>query len=149
LFKRSPSIAEVDGFSCFHRLNGNHRGAVHNGAGISRFLAQFMVGNMYRICCFNVCRGVGLLFCCKRNNRTVVTEDALLNLENLGERELDRIRADYISLAEEAREKLRRIALEVQVSILSTLPQSYLSWCRTQSIPCPFSSRRPKGVRSR
>jgi low affinity Fe/Cu permease len=32
--------------------------------------------------------------------------NALLNLENLGERELDRIRADYIRLAEEAREKL-------------------------------------------
>ena len=28
--------------------------------------------------------------------------NALLNLENLGERELDRIRADYIRLAEEA-----------------------------------------------
>ena len=33
--------------------------------------------------------------------------NALLNLENLGERELDRIRADYIRLAEEAREKLQ------------------------------------------
>jgi low affinity Fe/Cu permease len=32
--------------------------------------------------------------------------NALLNLENLGEKELDRIRADYIRLAEEAREKL-------------------------------------------
>jgi len=32
--------------------------------------------------------------------------NALLNLENLGERELDRIRADYIRLAEEARETL-------------------------------------------
>jgi low affinity Fe/Cu permease len=32
--------------------------------------------------------------------------NALLNLENLGERELDRIRADYIRLAEESREKL-------------------------------------------
>ena len=32
--------------------------------------------------------------------------NALLNLENLGERELDRIRAYYIRLAEEAREKL-------------------------------------------
>ena len=32
--------------------------------------------------------------------------NALLNLENLGERELDRIRADYIKLAEEARETL-------------------------------------------
>ena len=32
--------------------------------------------------------------------------NALLNLENLGERELDRIRADYIRLAEEARENL-------------------------------------------
>ena len=32
--------------------------------------------------------------------------NALLNLEDLGERELDRIRADYIRLAEEARETL-------------------------------------------
>ena len=32
--------------------------------------------------------------------------NALLNLEDLGERELDRIRADYIKLAEEARETL-------------------------------------------
>lgn len=28
-------------------------------------------------------------------------------------------------------------------------PSSYLSWCRIQSIPCPFSSCRPRGVRSR
>ena len=32
--------------------------------------------------------------------------NALLNLEDLGERELDRIRADYTRLAEEAREML-------------------------------------------
>ena len=32
--------------------------------------------------------------------------NSLLNLEDLGEKELDRIRADYIRLAEEAREKL-------------------------------------------
>jgi len=32
--------------------------------------------------------------------------NALLNLEDLGERELDRIRADYTRLAEEARETL-------------------------------------------
>jgi low affinity Fe/Cu permease len=32
--------------------------------------------------------------------------NALLNLEDLGERELDRIRADYTKLAEEARETL-------------------------------------------
>ena len=75
---RSPSIAEVDGFYCYHRLNCNHLGAVHNGAGIPGFLAQLMVGNMYRICCFNVCGGVCLLFCCKRNNRTAVTEDGAL-----------------------------------------------------------------------
>ena len=31
--------------------------------------------------------------------------NALLNLENLGEKELDRIRADYIRLPEEARER--------------------------------------------
>ena len=28
-------------------------------------------------------------------------------------------------------------------------PSLYLSWCRIQSIPCPFSSCRPRGVRSR
>ena len=33
--------------------------------------------------------------------------NALLNLEDLGERELDRIRSDYIRLANEAREKLK------------------------------------------
>jgi hypothetical protein len=59
---RSPSIAEVDGFYCYHRLNCNHLGAVHNGAGIPGFLAQLMVGNMYRICCFNVCGVVAFCF---------------------------------------------------------------------------------------
>jgi len=32
--------------------------------------------------------------------------NGLLNLEDLGEKELDRIRADYIKLAEDARETL-------------------------------------------
>ena len=35
---------------------------VHNGAGIPGFLAQLMVGNMYRICCFNVCGVVAFCF---------------------------------------------------------------------------------------
>ena len=73
LFKRSPSIAEGDALYCCHVHNCNHRGDIHDYPGISGFVAHLMVGNMYRICCFNVCRGVCLLCCLKRNHRTAVT----------------------------------------------------------------------------
>jgi hypothetical protein len=55
LFKRSPSIAEGDALYCCHVHNCN-RGDIHDYPGISGFVAHLMVGNMYRICCFNVCR---------------------------------------------------------------------------------------------
>jgi hypothetical protein len=76
LFKRSPSITEGDALYCCNVHNCNHRGDIHDGPGISGFVAHLMVGNMYSICCFNVCRGVCFLFCLKRNHRTAVIREA-------------------------------------------------------------------------
>src|SRR4029077_8056418 len=67
LFKRSPSISEDDALYCCRGLNCNHLGAIHNGPGISGFVAHLMVGNMYRICCFNV---VGLFAFCFASSGT-------------------------------------------------------------------------------
>jgi hypothetical protein len=67
LFKRSPSISEDDALYCCRGLNCNHLGAIHNGPGISGFVAHLMVGNMYRICCFNV---VGVFAFCFASSGT-------------------------------------------------------------------------------
>jgi hypothetical protein len=67
LFKRSPSISEDDALYCCRGLNCNHLGAIHNGPGISSFVAHLMVGNMYRICCFNV---VGVFAFCFASSGT-------------------------------------------------------------------------------
>ena len=67
MFKRSPSISEDDALYCCRGLNCNHLGAIHNGPGISGFVARLMVGNMYRICCFNV---VGVFAFCFASSGT-------------------------------------------------------------------------------
>jgi hypothetical protein len=81
LLERSPSIAEVDALHCRRRLDRNRLGAVHNRRGIPGFLAQLMVGIMFRICCFSVRGGVYLLLCCKRNKRTAVNRPEWRNGE--------------------------------------------------------------------
>jgi hypothetical protein len=55
LFKRSQSGAEDDALYCCHGLNCNDLGDIHDGPGISGFVAHLMVGNMYHIRCSSVC----------------------------------------------------------------------------------------------